>query len=503
MNFFFRVDYNDIIGSGHLFRVKNLIIKILQGDNKNKIYLICRSTLLERKKIRHHLKNLDIKFFFLNVKSEIIKSNYKTWLRANEKEDSIQTSKICNRYSNSNKDLIFIDHYGVSNKWLNFFSAKIRKAVIDDYVRHEINSNFVINGNPYINNNFYKIKKTSNLLIGSDFALYIPKYIPNYSKNLNKISVVIFFSNSDLDNFGYKILDSIYKYKNISLTLISGINSAPYKDNIKFKKYKNIKIVNFEKNFEKIIKNTTLFIGSCGSTYINRIYYNIPSIVFKLSQNQEIFCNFIKNNKLGVYLGSEQKFNKEVFLKTFNNLIKNKKKLLNISDNCKGKIDSYSINRILETVNPSNLNIVKLKPLLKKHKILFYKWANDEDTIKSSLRNSKITFIQHQKWFNKIYKSKNVKIYVMYLKNLPIGQIRFDIFKKKILVDYSIDRFIRGKGYGNLIVKMGIKKITKYKNKKMIEAVVKKNNSRSKKIFENLGFVKKVISNKIFKYTHV
>ena len=91
----------------------------------------------------------------------------------------------------------------------------------------------------------------------------------------------------------------------------------------------------------------------------------------------------------------------------------------------------------------------------------------------------------------------------MHLKNLPIGQIRFDIFKNKILVDYSIDRFIRGKGYGNLIVKMGMKKIEKYKNTKIIEAVVKKNNSKSKKIFENLGFAKKVINNKIFKYTSV
>ena len=157
----------------------------------------------------------------------------------------------------------------------------------------------------------------------------------------------------------------------------------------------------------------------------------------------------------------------------------------------------------MEAVNPSNFNIAKLKPLLKKDKNILYKWANDEDTVKSSLRNKKITFIQHQKWFNKIYNSKNVKIYLMHLKNLPIGQIRFDIFKNKILVDYSIDRFIRGKGYGNLIVKMGMKKIEKYKNTKIIEAVVKKNNSKSKKIFENLGFAKKVINNKIFKYTSV
>ncbi len=503
MNFFFRVDYNDIIGSGHLLRVKNLIIIILQNYDKKNIYLICRSTFSERKKIREHFSNLNVKFVFLNVKSKIVKSNYKTWLRSSEKDDSIQTLKICNHYSESNKDLIFIDHYGISNKWLSFFSTKIKTVLIDDYVRNKINSDFVINGNPNINKNFYKIKKSSNLLSGLDFALYNAKYKPSYDKNLNKINIVIFFSNSDLNNFGYKILDLICKYKNISITLITGTNSPVYKNYKKIKKRKNIKIVKFENNFQKVVKNTTLFIGSGGSTYISRIYYNIPSIVYKLSENQEIFCNYIDANKLGIYLGSELKFKKEVFLNTFNNLIKNKKKLRKISDNCKGKIDSFSIHRILEAVSPSNFSIAKLKPLLKKHKNLLYKWANDEDAVSSSLRNKKITFIQHQKWFNKIQNSKNVKIYLMYLKNLPIGQIRFDIFKKKILVDYSIDRFIRGKGYGNLIVTMGMKKITKYKNKRIIEAVVKKSNSRSKKIFENLGFVKKAISNKIFKYTHV
>jgi len=168
--------------------------------------------LSERKKIKDHFKNLNVRFVFLNVKSEIVKSNYKTWLRASEKDDSIQTSKICNRYSESNKDLIFIDHYGVSNKWLSFFSSKIKTVLIDDYIRNKINSDFVINGNPDLNKNFYKIKKSSILLSGLDFALYKPKYKPSYNKNLNKINIVIFFSNSDLNNFGYKILDLICKY---------------------------------------------------------------------------------------------------------------------------------------------------------------------------------------------------------------------------------------------------------------------------------------------------
>ena len=54
---------------------------------------------------------------------------------------------------------------------------------------------------------------------------------------------------------------------------------------------------------------STLCIGSCGSAYLQRLYYNIPSIVYSLSENQKPFCKFLDENNAALYFGNEKKFN--------------------------------------------------------------------------------------------------------------------------------------------------------------------------------------------------
>ena len=51
---------------------------------------------------------------------------------------------------------------------------------------------------------------------------------------------------------------------------------------------------------------STLCIGSCGSAYLQRLYYNIPSIVYSLSENQKPFCKFLDENNAALYFGNEK-----------------------------------------------------------------------------------------------------------------------------------------------------------------------------------------------------
>ena len=53
MKIFFRFDYNEVIGSGHLFRCLTLIKKLKEN---NKIFIICRSNSSEKKLIQEKLK---------------------------------------------------------------------------------------------------------------------------------------------------------------------------------------------------------------------------------------------------------------------------------------------------------------------------------------------------------------------------------------------------------------------------------------------------------------
>lgn len=74
------------------------------------------------------------------------------------------------------------------------------------------------------------------------------------------------------------------------------------------------------------------------------------------------------------------------------------------------------------------------------------------------------------------------------LNNKPIGQIRFDFDSNKYLIDYSIDKDLRGNGYRYLIVKERIDSIKKDSQTQLFEAWVKPDNIASIKAFTDIGF---------------
>ena len=113
---------------------------------------------------------------------------------------------------------------------------------------------------------------------------------------------------------------------------------------------------------------------------------------------------------------------------------------------------------------------------------------------KSSLNSKAVGYEEHEKWFRKKKNSKGTQMYKLCLDDLPIGQIRFDRYKKNFSqIDYSIHKDYRGYGYGNKLIRLGIKKNHKSKIKKY-KAITKNTNIPSIKIFKanNVIIIKKI-----------
>ena len=70
--------------------------------------------------------------------------------------------------------------------------------------------------------------------------------------------------------------------------------------------------------------------------------------------------------------------------------------------------------------------------------------------------------------------------------------MRFDLIKKDVgLIDYSLDKIFRGRGWGKLILDKAIKTINHTNKINNFKAKVKKTNQQSIKIFRNLLFIQK------------
>ena len=101
------------------------------------------------------------------------------------------------------------------------------------------------------------------------------------------------------------------------------------------------------------------------------------------------------------------------------------------------------------------------------------------------LKEKKISFIEHEKWFNKKLNNQNSIMYIFCIKKKFIGQVRFDKVKNKNFISYSVDKEYRRKGYGKEILKKAINKINKQIKFKEVYAKVMKNNIASIKILSH------------------
>lgn len=118
---------------------------------------------------------------------------------------------------------------------------------------------------------------------------------------------------------------------------------------------------------------------------------------------------------------------------------------------------------------------------------IIYKWINDDEVRNNSFNSNYIEYESHVKWFNEKMNSSNTYMYIILNNNKEIGTARLEKNNSKATISYLISNEYRGKGYGNKIIDL-IKKEAIINNIDVLEAVVKKSNIASRKIFINNVF---------------
>lgn len=118
---------------------------------------------------------------------------------------------------------------------------------------------------------------------------------------------------------------------------------------------------------------------------------------------------------------------------------------------------------------------------------IIYKWINDDEVRNNSFNSDYIEYETHVKWFNEKINSNNIYMYIILNNNKEIGTIRLEKHDSKAIISYLISNEYRGKGYGNKVIDL-IKKEAIINNIDILEAIVKKDNIASRKIFINNGF---------------
>ncbi|MDD3172597.1 MAG: glycosyltransferase [Herbinix sp.] len=273
----FRVDGEEKLGMGHIYRCLTLAYKLIGHD-------LC---FITKKQCDLGVRKLEQSFFPMKV----IEQEEDMWSFLEEYKP----------------DIIINDILNTSEEYMLKLRSYVKRIInFEDEGEGSNLADGVINA-------LYDNKKgQKNVYSGFEYFCIRDEFIQTRPKEFetNLKNVIIMFGGSDPSNLTQRIYNICHqlhdKYPDIRFNFITGFG-YPYKDNIKTKEEFNIFAYHDVKRVSKYMMEADLAITSQGRTIYELAYMGVPAIV--LAQNQRetehLFAQ-IKNGFINLGIGHEQ-----------------------------------------------------------------------------------------------------------------------------------------------------------------------------------------------------
>ncbi len=452
---FFRVDGSTQIGLGHLIRCLALAYML-----KNRFQIFFVSIEIPEQII-----------------SEIIGGDF-TLIKIQYPDDFFTLI--------NDKDIVVMDGYQFSVEYQKGVKKTGSKLVcIDDLHEVEFVADLIINHTLAVTPHDYDAQPYTRFALGLNYVLLRPLFL-GQAKKAQTIrgtdTILICFGGADPKNLTKQALEIIlnaFAFKKVIVVtgaaymFSESINSL-IKSNSSVNHYSAIS----ENEMLTIMLEADLAVVPSSGILLETLAAGCKIISGFYVDNQKVLYQKFKS--IGAFVGADN-FNKEDLETAIVASLKVEKTQSKLID---GNSDKnllncfYRLSASLRNAELSDCDTI-------------FSWVNDS-TVRSNAFNSQvIELTDHKTWFNKKLADENSHIFILYFQNINFGQIRFDIENKTATISYLIDKDFRGLGFGSLIVKKGIEKISEINRELTLIALVKPINEASIKVFQHLGFQQK------------
>ncbi|VFM98156.1 MAG: UDP-2,4-diacetamido-2,4,6-trideoxy-beta-L-altropyranose hydrolase [Candidatus Kentron sp. G] len=496
MKVVFRVDASNRIGTGHMVRCLTLAEAL--RDRGKKPRFICRAHpghLIER--LQRQAMPVTVLPPAPDTEPDH-SADYAAWLGVTQAHDAQQTIAAL---GGERPDWLIADHYGLDAAWEQRLRPHVdRLMVIDDLANRLHDCDLLLDQNvidePASDGTRYRNLTPTGcrLLLGPRHALLRPEYA-DWRRTLMPRDgqvrrVLVFMGGSDPGNVTGLALEilSAPEFRHLEVDVVVGSNN-PHRPTIENQATRRARTTLHgpRPHLADLMARADLAIGAGGTATWERLCLGLPSLVISIAENQELACLALARAGLIRYLGDAVTVDEERMRAALGGIMDDPEEIAGQSLAGRLLVDGLGALRVLETLDPTPVEQLHLRPVNEDDITLYYDWANEPEVRRQSIDSSPIPWTRHRDWFHDKLTDARSHLFVLQAGGLPAGQVRFDGKNDEVRIDYSLDPLVRGRGWAAYMVAMGAKRLQESRPV-MLRAEVKFGNHVSRAVFLRLGF---------------
>ncbi len=457
---FFRADGNTEIGLGHLVRSSALASMI--SDDFETTFLTREENELF---VRNMLKSSGAELKLIPTHLPIID------------EPEYLMKQFVNR-----EDILVLDGYKFDSAYQKIIKQNGSQLIcIDDLHTEYFFADIVINHAIGITAASYKSEFYTRLLLGPAFALLREPFLscePILRNFEGKLSALICFGGSDLNNYTVPTIERLLSEKSIGTIHVVTGKAFPFVDKLnEIVANRGDDRVQLHNDISADEMKEIMIVSDiavCSASSVSIEYMSVGGGLFlvqTVDNQKEIFKNALELKVAFDF----QDFN---IKKDFKEICANQRLYFG------GDIKA----RYKKAFHQADLESMVYGRKVKEGDVMqIFQWANDPQNRANSYSSNPIEWNSHIRWFENKLSDQNCFFYIFYKIEKAVGTVRFDFSENEYVVAFSVDSEYRGTGLGKIILKKAILELKSVKSG-IISAHVKKTNLPSAKIFESLRF---------------
>lgn len=391
-----------------------------------------------------------------------------------------------------------VDGYRFDSEYQrNLKNAGLKLLLVDDLGQCEhYCADLVLNQNVHASESMYASREShTRLLLGPRFAM-LRRDFRRWSGWQREIAahgrkVLVTMGGSDPNNVTATVLAALCAVKVDGLEIVAVVGgSNPHVDFLD--RFANqsppVRVLRDAANMPQLMAWADIAVSAAGSTCAEMCLLGLPAILIDLAENQRPVAQELSRKQAVIHLGSSQEVTAAEIAEKVQSLLLATGLRVTLSQRSRELVDGEGAERVRAAIRGADL---RLRRVQEKDCRQLWEWANDPKVRPVSFATEPISWERHLEWFNSKLREPNAVLYlVVDSSDVPAGQVRYQIDNTRAAVSISIAPQFRGKGYGEMVLKMATEDLFGTTAVTQIDAYVKPNNTASLRLFTRAGYTR-------------